>query len=270
MSGALEAVLHRPLAALPPPAVGVLARGLARLAVPKLAPRFAADVASAIRALRPDLDVAPAVAAARDNLARTLCEMPGLGRLWDAGRIAIAGALPAGGPTIVAWVHTGNPEVLPLALARSGARPTGFAAPQPDPRRAAIVARQREMAGARILPGEGPAALRAALRVLERRDGTLVIAVDDTDAGGVPRGPLLGRPGPAEGNLRLVARLGARSGAAIVPAWVERHPLGRFTLHLAPPVAATAAAIDAALGAAVLRLLPQWWFVARYGASIAV
>lgn len=259
----LEALLHRPLAALPTPAVGVAARALARLAVPRLTPGLAAAVARTVAALRPDLDIAAAVAEARDNLARTFCELPRLGRLWDEGRIAIAGTLPTDRPVLIAWVHTGNPEILPLALGRSGARPIGIAAPQPTALRARIVATQRAAAGAVVLPGQGAAALRAALRVLERRAGALVIAIDDVAADGTINGPSLGRTAPAAGNLPLVARLAARTGAAIVPAWVERHRGARFTLHLAPAVEC-GDALDRALSAAVLRLLPQWWFCGRW------
>jgi len=263
-SALLEAALHRPLAVLPWPLVGLAARALAATAVPLLHPALAARVRQTVAALRPDLDPGAAIVAARDNLTRSYCEIPGLTRLWDAGRIAVAGALPRDTPVIVAWVHTGNPEVLPLALARIGARPIGVAAPQPDPRRARIVAAQRAAAGVRVLPEYGPAALRAALRVLERRDGALVIAIDEIGADGRIIGPSLGRDPPPRGNLALVARLAARAGAVVVPAWVERHPRARFTLHLAPASLPDAGAIDAVLDAAVRRLLPQWWFVGRW------
>lgn len=263
---ALEAALHRPLAVLPLPMVGLAARALAATVVPLLHPALAGRVRDTVVALRPDLDPAAAIVAARDNLTRGYCEIPGLTRLWNAGRIAVAGALPGDTPVIIAWVHTGNPEVLPLALARIGVRPIGIAAPQPDARRARIVAAQREASGVRVLPEHGPAALRAALRVLERRDGALVIAIDEVGADGRINGPSLGRDLPTRGNLALVARLAARAGATVVPAWVERHPQGRFTLHLAPAVAADMRAIDAVLGAAVRRLLPQWWFVGQWRA----
>jgi len=251
---------------MPLPLVGLTARALAATVVPLLHPGLAGRVRDTVAALRPDLDPAAAIVAARDNLTRGYCEIPGLGRLWDAGRIGVVGTLPGDTPTIVAWVHTGNPEVLPLALARIGARPIGIAAPQPDPRRARIVAAQRETAGVRVLPEHGAAALRAALRVLEQRDGALVIAIDDVAPDGRINGPSLGRDLPAGGNLSLVARLAARTGAVVVPAWVERHPHARFTLHLAPAMAPDACTVDAVLDAAVRRLLPQWWFVGQWRA----
>lgn len=260
--------------ALPLAWVGALGGALGRGLAPGLYPALDANARRTLALLRPDLPLEPALAATWDNLARTFCEIPGARRLWDAGRIEVVGAehvIASPRPVLLAGLHTGNPELLGLTLARIGARPIGVATPQPSARRQREVDRLRAGFGGRVLVADR-GAVRPAVRSLNQRDGTLLFWMDDY-LGGVVHGPSLGRGPRTTGNIPYAVRLARLTGCAIVPGFVTRLPGAHFRTTFLPPVALPAstgdreadltvgaAALDAVLDPIVRALLPQWFF----------
>lgn len=272
--GALERGLHHPMRVLPSDAGSALGAWLGRRVVPGLYPAAAARARATLARLRPDLDPDAAVAEAWANIAATFAEIPRGLRYWEEGRIRVEGAehllapRRAGRPVICAALHTGNPEVLGLTMAKLGARPVGVAARQPTAFRDRVIRDIRTRGGGRLIVAER-GAMRPVLAALRAAE-TLYLAVDEF-AGGVVRGPSLGRgPLPVEGNMALAARLVRLTGAAVVPGYVTRLPgPARFLTTFLPEVAlpaaadraADAAAIDRVVDPVVRALLPQWLHV---------
>lgn len=275
---ALERGLHHPLRVVPSDAGSTLGAWLGRRVVPALYPAAAARARATLVRLRPDLDPEAAVAEALANIAATYAEIPRILRFWEEGRVAVKGTehllapRRAGRPVICAALHTGNPEVLGLTLAKLGARPVGVAARQPTVFRDRVIRDIRIRGGGRLIVADSHA-MRPAIGVL-RADPpleTLLFWMDEHVGGGAVRGPSLGRGTlPASGNMALAARLARLTGAALVPGHVTRLAgPARFLTTFLPEVAlpaaadraADAAAIDRVVDPVVRALLPQWLHV---------
>jgi len=277
VGGALERGLHHPMRVLPSDAGSALGAWLGRRVLPGLYPVAAARARAALARLRPDLDPDAAAMEALANIAATFAEIPRGLRYWEEGRIAVTGAehllapRRAGRAVICAALHTGNPEVLGLTLAKLGVCPVGIAARQPTAFRERVIRDIRIRGGGRLIVA-GRGAMRPALGVLRAHPPaeTLLFWMDE-HAGGLVRGPSLGRGAlPASGNMALGARLARLTGAAVVPGYVTRLPgsarfLTTFLPEVAlPPVpdrAADTAAIDQVVDPVVRALLPQWLHV---------
>jgi len=201
------------------------------------------------------------------NLGRTLAEVATLDRLWPEGRIAVQGAehLETGAhPLLVVGVHTGNWEVLAPALAGLGRSPCGIYAPPANAVEHALIAAARRSYGARLIP-PSPMAARDVLRTMQAGRETVLIYIDEWKNDRV-HAPAFGRPLQAVGNIALVARLAARTGALVVPAIPERLSGARFRVRFLPPLRiapeepllAAIARIDAVIEPEIRRLLPQW------------
>lgn len=274
VSAGLERGLHHPLRILPSGAGSALGAWLGRRVVPGLHPVATARARAALARLRPDLDTGAALAEAWANIAASFAEMPRILRFWEEGRVAVAGeahlleAHRQGGPVICAGLHTANPEVLGLTLARLGTRPVGIAVRQPTAFRERVITDIRTRGGGRMILADRDA-MRPALSVLRAGAGETLLFWMDEHVGGTVRGPSLGRGAlPRNGNMALAARLARLSGAAVVPGYVTRLPgaRARFLTTFLPPVAwperedrlGDAAAIDAVVDPVVRALLPQW------------
>ena len=274
VSAGLERGLHHPLRLLPSGAGSALGAWLGRRVVPGLHPVATARARAALARLRPDLDTEAALAEAWANIAASFAEMPRILRFWEEGRVAVAGeahllaAHRQGRPVICAGLHTANPEVLGLTLARLGARPVGIAIRQPTAFRERVITDIRTRGGGRMIAA-GRDAMRPALSLLRGGSGETLLFWMDEHVGGTVRGPSLGRGAlPRNGNMALAARLARLSGAAVVPGYVTRLPgqRARFLTTFLPPVAwperedrlGDAAAIDAVVDPVIRALLPQW------------
>lgn len=252
---------------------------------PFSAKRFAASDQRARRnwrALRPEAADAAAEDAAMRRLwrsvSRTMCEFSVLHRLWDAGRIEVAGvehmdaARAAGKPILVACVHLGNWEAIPVVGIRVGHPGSGIYWPLENRFDTRIAVKARERYGATLYPGDGPRAMRAAIEELRAKNGPFVVFIDECIDDHV-YAPAFGRKLKAEGNIAYVARLAVRTGAEIIPAYCVRLGDGaRFKVTFLPPVSlvrrrgeaelmANIAAINAVIEPIVRAHLDQWYFV---------
>ena len=227
-------------------------------------------------------DAAAAVMRLFDNVGRVMLEFSALDRLWDEGRIAVAGeehllaARAAGQPVIVMGLHLANWEIIGPSLIGVGLR--GFKGFYQPPRsrfehRIAVAARARY--GGIFLP-PGIAAARAARRLLVEERGVFLIYADEERHGHVSA-PLFGRPIPPRANLLDIIRLAWVSGAAVIPAYAERLGGARFRVIYLPPVELipeggdTAAGLidnvhrlDRILTPLVLARLDQWYMLLEY------
>ncbi len=273
VSAALERGLFHPLRVVPSSSGSALGAWLGRRVVPGLYPVATARARAALRRLRPDLEAEAALAEAWANIAASFAEMPRILGFWEEGRVAVEGtqhlldARAAGRPVICAGLHTANPEVLGLTLAKLGLRPVGVAVRQPSDFRERVITDIRLRGGGRmILADRG--AMRPAIDLLRTRPvaETLLFWMDE-HVEGAPRGPSLGRAAlPANGNMAMAGRLARLTGAAVVPGYVTRLPGARFVTRFLPPVEFAgaggrledAAAIDAVVEPVIRAMLPQW------------
>lgn len=275
-SAALERGLYHPLRLLPSPLVAGIGATLGRSVAPALYPDPDQRARLVLRRLRPELDPEAARAEVWSNIGATFAEMSRILRFWEEGRVEVEGAghlleTRRQRPVLVAGLHTGNPEILGLTLARLGARPVGVAIRQPTAFRDRVITGIRLRGGGRMIRADRDA-MRPILRVLAGREETLLFWMDDY-VGGVVRGPSLGRGPRRDGNIPLAARLARMTGCAVVPGFVRRRPGPRFVTTFLPPVdlpaptgdraadlAAGAAAIDAVVDPVVRANLTQWLF----------
>jgi KDO2-lipid IV(A) lauroyltransferase len=234
------------------------------------------------RVLRPEAaDPASEDAAMRRlwrSVSRTMCEFSVLHRLWDAGRIAVEGiehmdaVRDAGKPILVACVHLGNWETIPVVGIRTGHAGSGIYWPLENRFDTRIAVKARERYGAILYAGDGPGAMRAAIAELRARKGPFVVFIDECIDDHV-YAPAFGRPLKAEGNIAYVARLAVRTGAEIIPAYCERlEDSAQFKVRFLPSVSlmrgrgetelmANIAAINAVIEPIIRKHLDQWYFV---------
>jgi Kdo2-lipid IVA lauroyltransferase/acyltransferase len=278
--GVLNTTIHEALKLLPIDACSAVGG----LLVPLSRRRYEASDRRARKnwkRLRPDdADDAAVDAAMRtlwQSVSRTMCEFSVLHRLWDAGRVAVEGiehmdrVRDAGKPILVACVHLGNWETIPVAGIRLGHPGSGIYWPLENRFDTRIAVKARERYGAVLFPGDGPGAMRAAIEALTSRTGPFVVFVDEL-IGDRVFAPAFGRQLAPEGNMAYVARLAVMTGAEIVPAYCVR--LGnraRFKVTFLPPVELVRQRGDAALRQniaaindiiepIVRRHLDQWYF----------
>jgi len=233
------------------------------------------------RRLRPaEADDATVDAAMRclwRSVSRTMCEFSVLDRLWDADRIEVAGVehmdatRDAGKPILVACVHLGNWETIPVVGIRMGHPGSGIYWPLENRFDTRIAVKARERYGAILFPGAGSGAMRAAIDALTSRKGPFVVFVDECIDDYV-YAPAFGRSLRPDGNMAYVARLAVMTGAEIIPAYCVR--LGdraRFKVTFLPPVAlvrersqaalmTNIAAINGVIEPIVREHLDQWYY----------
>jgi Kdo2-lipid IVA lauroyltransferase/acyltransferase len=211
------------------------------------------------------------------SISRTMCEFSVLHRLWGAGRISVTGvehldaARNAGRPRLVACVHLGNWETIPVALIGVGHPGSGIYLPLENRFDTYIAVKVRERCGEILYPGDGPGAMRAAIRDLTRNEGVFVFFVDEEIRGRV-QAPEFGRQPRTDGNMAYVARLAARTGAEIIPAYCMRlDDSAHFQVHFLPPVPlarggapgdlmTNMAAINAVIEPIIRAHLDQWFY----------
>lgn len=227
-------------------------------------------------------DAAGAIDRLFTNAGRTMLEFSVLDRLWEEGRIAVAGAQhlaaarAAGRPVIVMGLHLSNWEVIGPSLVGLGL--AGFKMIYQPPRsrfehRIAVRARGRYGA---IMLRPGVKAALIARRLLAEEHGVLLIYADDESRGRI-NAPLFGRPMARRANLPTIVRLAAASGAAVIPAYAERMDRARFRVVYLPPAELAEAADDASamlvenvrrldriITPLVLDHLDQWYMLFDY------
>jgi KDO2-lipid IV(A) lauroyltransferase len=284
-------LLHQGMRALPTRAASALGGRLARFSGPRTCPVAQRRAAELIRALRPDLATDPAaLAAALSSLwsciGRTHGEFAAEHRLWREGRIAVEGAehLAGDGPLVVAGVHLGNWELLPIALAHLGRRVIDVYQPQPNRfvNRIAMRSRLLSADAAGLATGRaGPDLFRlvapsptagAELVRAVKAGWTMMMYVDEEVVAGRCHAPSFGGSPAGDGNLARAVRIARLTGARIVPAHVERLPDARFVVRFGPAVEGkgeeAVAALDAALSAVVRRHLCQWFMLLSYRGAV--
>jgi Kdo2-lipid IVA lauroyltransferase/acyltransferase len=227
-------------------------------------------------------DAAAAVLRLFDNVGRVMLEFSVLDRLWDQGRIAVAGsehlrvARAADKPVIVMGLHLSNWEVIGPALIGLGLHGFKFIYQPPRSRfehGLAVAARERYGA---IMLRPGVAAARIARRLLVDERGVLLIYADDERKGHVCA-PLFDRAIPPRANLLNIVRLAWASGAAVIPAYAERLGGARFRVTYLAPVelapegedpaaqlAENVRRLDCIVTPLVLARLDQWYMLLEY------
>lgn len=215
------------------------------------------------------------------NLGRTFAEFAVSHRMLTSGRVGIDGtehldaALTSGRPVVAGFPHLGNWELAEMQLGfRAPGRVAVIVAPPASPARAAIAHRVRSRVPATLLTNSRTV-WRHGLAKLREPGGIFMIAVDENAAGQV-RGPALGRPLRADGNMGKAVRLALATGALILPFYSERiggaHLLSRYLppLEVAGDTRDDAAVLDGvrrlneAIEAPILRLLDQWYMALAF------
>ncbi len=196
--------------------------------------------------LDPALAAAPrrldaAVARMWGQIGRVMTEFSVLDRFWPAGHVTVEGAehvraaRAAGRPVIVMGLHLANWEIIAPTLTRL-TTPLYFIYQPPRNRfQHRIAVKVRRRCGAILLPPSLASTRRAYTGLVEER-ASLLIFVDELAKGRI-NAPAFGRPLRPRGNLANVVRLARASGAAVIPAYVERHDRTRFHVVFRPPVA---------------------------------
>lgn len=236
------------------------------------------------RRLRPDQADSAQTAAAMTRMwrgmGRTLTEYFLIDRLFDRvevdGEAHLAAARATGAPVLVAPLHTANWELLMAMLPRLGLKAAG---PHQPPRSAqdyALISKARAAAKTLTFPA-WPSGLDMLQAQLVTGDRAAWFFVDDLLRGRV-NAPRLGRTGRLAGNLRIAARLGVTTGAAIVPAYMLRTAGAHFRLTFLAPFQMTAIETRGATFEADLERLnaiydglvvdhfDQWFWAPNFGA----
>jgi Kdo2-lipid IVA lauroyltransferase/acyltransferase len=215
-------------------------------------------------------------------ISRTMAEYSVIDRLWDAGRISVEGmehlyaARAADRPLLIAALHLGNWEVAMIPGTMLGFAGSGIYQPQENRfnTRLAVNTRNRYNVGQVSAGGFGPGAMLTALGALQKkRGGPFVIFVDEIVRGRV-NAPAFGRPLQTKGNIGLVARLAARTNAAVIPVYCVRvDDSANFIVHVLPPIELLQTAnhkadvinnvdrINAVIEPIVRKYLDQWYFL---------
>ena len=225
----------------------------------RLAPRAVRNPEVRLRALGWSPEAANATA--RDVVAafgRTFAEYAVVHRLWQAGRVAVAGgehlvaARQSGRPVIFVSGHFANWEVLLVAAAGQGFRIANFYRPQANVAIDVLLQRIRLRSVSGLLR-KGHHGVREALAYL-RTGGAVGILVDERSGGQVSAPAKAGGPGAP---LRIAVRLAEASGAVLLPVHIRRLGGARFMLTCGAPVLPDPIA-DAAVEASVARSIDRW------------
>jgi KDO2-lipid IV(A) lauroyltransferase len=242
--------------------------------------RKANSVARANRLrLRPDLANAEAAIAQHwSNIGRTMAQLSQLDRLFSGNRIVIhdRGHLDTarlqGRPLIFASVHLGNWEVIPPTLMELGIDFVGAYDIPESSTDHDYVRKARSRYGVKTLNDDTSGA-RDALRALQ--GGRSILLYVDELHQRVVNMPRFGRPEPDGGNVTLVSRLAALTGAVVVPTYNLRDASGKFHVFFMEPifpldsgsradrVSSMIQALDATFSPVVLANIDQWlWLFA--------
>ncbi len=187
-----------------------------------------------------------------------------------ASSISIA-ARDQGKPILVAPVHLGNWEIVLVTGIACGHCGSGIYEPPQNRFEHRIANRVRERYGARFVAA-GPHSAREAVRELRSRRGPFIVYVDEFIRGRV-QAPAFGRPLRLDANIAYAVRLGALTGAAVIPAYCLRiADSARFKVQFLPPlvlaetgdrdadVAENMKRLDAAIAPVIKAHLDQWYF----------
>jgi len=233
------------------------------------------------RILRPEQADQVSIDAAMRNLwlsvSRTMAEFSVLHRLWPAGRIDVEGiehvfaARDTDRPILVALLHLGNWETVPVTGIALGLMGSGIYEPPENRFDHRIAVKARERFGAVLYAGSE--AMRASLRELKARRGPFIIFVDECIDGHV-FAPAFGRSLPPEGNIAYTARLAWMTGAAVIPAYCVRiGNRAQFKVMVEPPIEidrtgdkeqdllTNIGRINAVIEPIIKRHLDQWYFL---------
>ncbi len=295
--GARLMALHEAMRVLPTGAVSAIGGRLGRLAGPRLHAAAGRRARATLRRLRPDLaaDEAAldqAVARMWEALGRSYAEFSVEDRLWPRGQVSVTGQehaarrRPGDPPLIVAGLHLGNWELVPMVLGYLGHHVADVYQPQRNRFEDRIAERTRLRAASQVKEASGaeltllspsPTVGADLLRALQ--SGAAVMMYVDEYVGGRVHAPAFGRPVRSDGNLGRAVRLARLAGATVVPAYVERLPGPRYAVHFLPPVPlrrtadrkadllANVAALDAAVTGPVLRHIEQWFMLPDFRAD---
>ncbi len=238
----------------------------------RLSPGRRKAVETNLRVVASDRDPSPLVAGVFRNYGRYLFEflrgpdVPEVRVQWD-GRAILDEALERKRGVVLAVVHTGNWEIAGSRLAREGIRMSAVADVQLRRAWTRELRRRQERSGIRILaPGSG--AYRSMKGLLAANEVIALLVDGDVFRGGhsvelcgrevtFPKGP---------------AKLAARHGAALVPAFCVRHPDGSLAVKFLAeiPVESTrpddlreATALLAGRIGEVLHGHPDQWLIFR-------
>ena len=237
-----------------------IARGIARAFV-RLGPSRRRAVRGNLARVRPEADartldrlVDATYVAFAESLVDAWREEPAVAVAIE-GEERLRDALATGRGVVLWSAHCGNWELAAAALARAGFPVAALARPHADPATARFFAERRRAAGVNVVGG-CPGA-RGARSVLRAR-GLLALLGDRRFEGRGHAVSLFGRTARLPAAPLALAR---RTGALVVPGFVERIAPGRYRVHLepalaAPPLAALAAALERHV-----RRDPTQWFV---------
>lgn len=291
LAGARVFVGYTALRLLPTAIVSSIGSRLGGLA-PKLYPRADERARLTLRALRPDLAAdATALDAAMtrywDSMGRVYTEFSVEDRLWDEGRVKVEGAehlaetRERGCSAIIAGIHLGNWEVLPISLGYLVDRFVQIYQPLRNRFETRLALKSRMRCKARIeaaRPGAycrflppSPSMPAKLIRALKAGESFMMFVDEHID--GRVQAPAFGRPRTIDGNLARVVRLSRMSGAALIPAYVTRERGARFTVHYLPPlsmrlsddreadIAGNVAALNDLFEDVVRRHVDQWYML---------
>jgi KDO2-lipid IV(A) lauroyltransferase len=278
--GAAEAVLHYAMRAMPIDMCSYSGAAITYL-TRRLYPESEARARKAWVALRPEAADPQSVDAAMDrlwrNVGRTMHEYSVIDRLWAAGRVEVSGiehlheARDQGKPILVAPIHLGNWEIVLVTGIACGHCGSGIYEPPQNRFEHRIANRVRARYGARFVAA-GAHSVREAVRELRSRRGPFIVYVDEFIRGRV-QAPSFGRPLRLDANIAYAVRLGALTGAAVIPAYCLRiDDSARFKVQFLPPlvlaetgdrkadIAENMKRLDAAIALVIQAHLDQWYF----------
>jgi len=173
-----------------------------------------------------------------DHLGRTMAEFATFDQLAKHGRITIQGAesllkATQDGPVLFMALHVGNWEALGVATATLGLDTHSVYEPPNNRFEHWIARRARTGYGMHLLP-PGKAATLPLVRILKNR-GIAAIFGDDERKGKI-NAPFFGKPVNAHCNLAYIARIAAKTGAAIIPVWCKRENGCHFQVTFEAPI----------------------------------
>jgi KDO2-lipid IV(A) lauroyltransferase len=280
--------LYRAMRMLPVSMVSRLGAGLGQIMGRRAHPAADARVRAALRHLRPDLALdSGALEAAQArlwaNVGRVYAEFCVLHRMVPEGHVSMDdpgtfdAVLADGRPVIVPFVHLGNWETCGRQVFyRAPGRVCALSNPLPQNRaRAQVAAMQHGRLPGKVLYIDSNV-WRRALQHLEQPGGILYVAADEQVQDRVSA-PSFGRALDSRVNLYKIVRMAARTGAIILPLYSERLAGATFITHVLQPLEFARKGkmsseeqeqqvqrLDDLYGAAILRLIDQWFGLLDY------